>query len=296
MGSNIVHEAVETGHDVLTTVNRFVPQTTPGYQIERVDMTNEGAVAASVGRFGPDLVIHCAILNDYGLMYADRPRAWDAFVKATRHGARAAAEVGAAFIVVSTDWVFDGTQSGADEETPPNPVNLYGVLKLASELVALEHGGAVARVSGVNGVHRARPHAPRAQDAGFGYFVGSIVDALRAGNTFTVWESHEINMIATPSLASECAQLMLGIGERRLKGVFHCCGAEAAGRMALARLTCDVFDLDPDLLRSGPPDSLTGIPVPYDTSLSAPRTSDLLAHQPTPLRDLLYRFRAEYDA
>ena len=301
VGSNIVHEAVAAGHEVLTTVNRFIPETPQGFQTDWVDMTDERAVAASIGRFEPDLVIHCAILNDVGLMYADRARAWDAFVAATRYGVRAAADVGAAFIVVTTDWVFDGTQSGADEETPPNPVNLYGVLKLASEVVALEHGGAVARVSGVNGVHRARPNAPRAQDAGFGYFVGSIVDALRAGNTFTVWESDDINMIATPSLASECGQLMLSIGERRLGGVFHCCGAEAVGRMELARLTCDVFDLDPGLIRTGPPDPLAidgmrGIPIPYDTSVSAPRTSHLLAHEPTPLRILLERFRSEYDA
>ena len=49
------------------------------------------------------------------------------------------------FCLVSTDWVFDGTQSGATEDTPPNPINLYGFLKAASEIVTLERGGAVAR-------------------------------------------------------------------------------------------------------------------------------------------------------
>ena len=242
-------------------------------------------------------MIHCAILNDFAGIYTDRAVAWEAYVGATRHTASSAAASGAGFVLVSTDWVFDGTQAGADESTPPNPVNLYGVLKVASEIVALERGGAVARLSGVNGVHRVRTRAPRHQDLGFGYFVASMVDALRVGERFTVWEAENINMRATPSLASQCAELILRIGERRLGGIFHTCGADAVGRMELAHLACDVFDLDPDMVDSGPvpPDSEPGAPVPYDTALTAPRTSDLLDHQPTPVIDLLRRFRDEYE-
>ena len=297
VGSNIVHEAVTQGHDVLTTVNRFIPEHPIAYQIDRVDMTESGAVAASIRRFAPEVVIHCAILNDFERLYADRQASWDSYVGATRHCASAAEAAGAAFIVVSTDWVFDGTQKGADEDTPPNPVNLYGVLKVASELVALERGGAVARVSGVNGVHRARSDSPRSQDPGFGYFVASIVESLSKEKPFTVWESDDINMVATPSLASQCGELMLRIAERRLSGVFHCCGADAVGRMELAELTCDVFGLETGLLRSGPPEesSMPGVPIPYDTSITAPRTADLLDHEPTPVRQLLERFRSEYE-
>ncbi len=132
VGSNIVHAAVERGDEVLTTVHSFVPPPGAPYQTERVDMTDAGAVAHSVAAFSPDMVVHCAILNDFGRMYADRTAAWDAYVNATRYTAEAAAAAGASYVVVSTDWVFDGTQAGADEETPPNPVNLYGCLLYTS--------------------------------------------------------------------------------------------------------------------------------------------------------------------
>ena len=295
VGSNIVHQAVSRGHEVLTTFNSYRPTGREPYLLEPVDMLDSGAVMASVRSFRPDLVIHCAILNDLGRLYSDRRAAWGAYVEATRSTAEAAYRAGAAYVLVSTDWVFDGTQSGADESTPPNPVNLYGVLKVASEIVTRERGGAVARVSGVNGIHRARPSAPRAQDPGYGYFVASIVDRLSMDRPFTVWESDRINMVATPSLADESAEMILAIGDRGLTGVFHCCGADGIGRMDLARLACDVFDLDPDLLRSGPPDprSMPGAPIPYDTTLTSPRTSELLARSPTPVRRLLERFRNE---
>jgi dTDP-4-dehydrorhamnose reductase len=298
VGSNVVHAALGRGADVMTTVHSYRPQDPAGYATDAVDLTDPVAVSTSIRDFAPDVVVHAAILNDWAQMYADRRLAWDSYVGATRTTIDAANEVGASYIVVSTDWVFDGTQGGADESTPPNPINLYGFLKFASEMTALERGGAVARVSGVNGVHRARPSTPRAQDPGFGYFVASIVDALRAGKRFTVWESDSINMKATPSLASETADLILRIGERSLDGIFHCCGGEPIERMQLAELACDVFELDSSLLDSGPPDPdamPAGGRVPYDTSITIPRTAALLDHEPSPVRNLLERFRDEYE-
>jgi dTDP-4-dehydrorhamnose reductase len=261
-------------------------------------MTDGAAVAASIERFSPDVVVHCAIMNDHELMREDSDAAWDSYVNATRATAAAAHGVGASFVLVSTDWVFDGTQGGADEDTPANPINQYGVLKMASEIVAIERGGAVARVSGVNGVHRARPRAPRSQDAGFGYFVASLVDTARDGTEFAVWESDDINMIATPSLASESATMIIDIGRQGLTGVFHCCGADAVGRMELANLACEVFELDRSLIRSeNPPLAMySGTRIPYDTSITAPRTSAFLGREPTPVRALLERFRLEYES
>ncbi len=222
-------------------------------------------------------------------------------MRATETLAQAADRVGAKLILVSTDWVFDGTQSGANEYTPPNPVNLYGVLKMASEQAAMLSTGraAVARVSAVSGMHWMRDSTPRVQDGGFGYFVTSIVEALAAGQRLGVWEADDINMVATPSLASECGEVMWRIAaDESAAGVFHCCGAESTGRMELARVACDVFDLDPSLLSTTAPNrSAAGavgeFPIPYDTSLTVRRTREVLGYEPPGIRELLIRFRRE---
>ena len=107
----------------------------------------------------PDAIVHAAIWNAFAGLLSDRRRAWDSFVPATRHVVDAANAVGAHVVLVSTDWVFDGTQGPAAEDEPPNPINTYGFLKAMSELVVHDRAerGTVARVAGVQGVHRARP-------------------------------------------------------------------------------------------------------------------------------------------
>lgn len=58
--------------------------------------------------------------------------------------------------------------------------NPYGFRKAASELVVTQCAarGTVARMAGVQGIHRAQRHAPRRQDAGFGYLEHDLDGAL----------------------------------------------------------------------------------------------------------------------
>jgi dTDP-4-dehydrorhamnose reductase len=260
-----------------------------------VDIADPVAVSRSVADFEPDAIVHCAILNDLTRLAERRRDAWDAYVGATRNVVDAANEAGAHVVLVSTDWVFDGTQGPATEEEPPNPVNAYGFLKAASELVVAERAqrGAVARISGVQGLHRARPETPRSQDHGFGYFVASLVDALRAGEPFTVWEGDDINMVATPTLATDAGELIRRILGREATGIFHCCGGESVTRAQLALAAVEAFGLDPELLRFGPPDEPPDAPVPYDTRLDARVTAGVLGVELPSLADQLGHLREE---
>jgi dTDP-4-dehydrorhamnose reductase len=266
---------------------------------EQLDVTDAAAVDAAVASFEPDAMIHCAILNDFEALYRRRAKAWSVYVGSTRTLADAANRAGAQLVLVSTDWVFDGTQGGADEATPPRPINAYGLLKAASEEVVAERAqlGAVARLSGVNGVHRARPNTPRRQDVGFGYFISSIVEALEAGRRFTVWESPAINSVASPVLATTAAELIHALVERRLKGIYHCCGGEPIDRRSLALRTAAAFGLDAGLLEFAPPPpaALPPGPVPYDTSLSGPATEDALDARLPGVDALLGGLRAELE-
>jgi dTDP-4-dehydrorhamnose reductase len=237
-----------------------------------VDVTDAEAVRRSVDAYEPDVIVHAAILNDFARLERE---GWAAYVGATRN----LVATGAHVILVSTDWVFDGT-GVSHEATPPNPINLYGMLKAASEQVV----DTVARISAVQGTSV----APRSQDAGFGYFVASIVRALRAGERFTVWEGPAINGFATPTLASDAAQLIARIAAGGHRGIFHCCGGESVSRRELALRTVEVFELDGGLLDFGPPPD-PGFAVPYDTRLDAMATAAALGVELPGLDDQLRR-------
>jgi dTDP-4-dehydrorhamnose reductase len=287
VGSNLARVFAARGADVVA----------PGHA--ELDLVDGAAVADAVAVAAPDAIVHAAIWNDPAGLRRDRVRAWASYVGATRNVVDAANAAGAHVVLVSTDWVFDGTQGPAAEDAPPAPVNTYGFLKAASELVVTERAerGTVARVAGVQGVHWARPQTPRAQDAGFGYLVASIVDALRAGRPFTVWRGAGINAVATPTLATDAGDLVWRALERGVTGVLHCTGGEHADRETLARATVDAFDLDGELLAFGPPDpGATGDePIPYDTRLDARATAAALGVTLPDLRTQLARLRRQID-
>jgi dTDP-4-dehydrorhamnose reductase len=239
-----------------------------------VDVTDADAVRRSVDAFEPDVIVHAAILNDFSRLERE---GWASYVGATRNVADAAN--GAHVILVSTDWVFEGT-GVATESTPPNPINLYGMLKAASEQLV----GTVARISAVQGAS----DAPRSQDAGFGYFVAALVRALRAGERFTVWEGPNVNGVATPTLATDAAELIARIAAGRHTGIFHCCGGESVSRRELALRTIDAFGLDRELLDFGPAPEQPW-PVPYDTRLDATATAAALGVELPGLDEQLHR-------
>jgi dTDP-4-dehydrorhamnose reductase len=264
-----------------------------------VDLTDRDAVLRSVADARPDAIVHSAIWNAFAELTRDRRRAWDSYVGATRHLADAANAADARLVLISTDWVFDGTQGPAAEDEPPNPINAYGFLKAASELVVMERAarGTVARIAGVQGLHWERPDAPRAQDAGFGYFVAALVDALRAGERFTVWDDPRLNTRATPTLATDAGELIWRALERDSGGILHCCGGEHADRLELARRAVEVFELDEELLDVGPPDAGALPPggAPFDTRLDAAATARLLDTELPDLTTMLGRLRAQME-
>jgi dTDP-4-dehydrorhamnose reductase len=289
VGSNLAHVFADRhGAEVVA----------PGHQ--HVDLTDELVVRRSVLATRPDAIVHAAIWNDPAALHTDRRRAWDAYVGATRNVVAAANAADAHVVLVSTDWVFDGTQGPALESEPPNPINTYGFLKACSELIVTESAarGTVVRIAGVQGIHRARPHTPRAQDAGFGYLVASLVEALRAGERFAAWDGPGINQLATPTLATDAAELVWLALAGEVTGVLHCCGGEHADRVGLACRAIEVFELDSDLLDVvPPPDEVAGAGgVPRDTRLDAAATARALGVELPDLATMLGRLRSEIES
>jgi dTDP-4-dehydrorhamnose reductase len=288
VGSNLAHVFRERhGAEVIA----------PGH--EHVDLTDEVIVRRSVAATRPDAIVHCAIWNDPVRLASDRDRAWREYVSATRNLVDAANTADVQIVLISTDWVFDGTVGPATELTVPRPINTYGSLKAASELVVADRAaaGTVARIAAVQGMHRARARLPRKQDAGFGYIVASLVEALRSGERFTIWDGPGLNALATPTLATDAGELIWRALELGATGTLHCCGGEHVDRVGLARRAVEAFELEPELLSVGePPAEVLGDePIPRDTRLDATVTAQRLGVELSDLDKMLARLRAQLE-
>ncbi|WP_380879043.1 NAD(P)-dependent oxidoreductase [Sphingomonas sp. DBB INV C78] len=103
-----------------------------------LDIGDETAVLRAVRTHGPNLIINAAAYTAVDRAETDT----DAAVRINAHGpghlARAAAEISARLIHISTDFVFDGAGSEPYRaDTPPHPLSVYGSTKLDGEKAAL---------------------------------------------------------------------------------------------------------------------------------------------------------------
>jgi dTDP-4-dehydrorhamnose reductase len=115
------------------------------------------------------------------------------------------------------------------------------------------------------------------------------VDALSAGDRFTVWEGPGLNTLATPTLATHAGEMMWRALEREISGILHCCGGEHADRLTLARRAAAARGYDPELVQTGPPppDAIPAGGAPFDTRLDARATFAALGVEPPDLDTML---------
>ncbi len=103
-----------------------------------VDLTRPDTIAPAIQSAAPDVVINAAALTDVDAAEADQALA----LTVNSHGpgmiAAAADAVGAAFLHLSSSYVFDGDAGRAyREDDRPAPLNIYGATKLLGEELAL---------------------------------------------------------------------------------------------------------------------------------------------------------------
>jgi dTDP-4-dehydrorhamnose reductase len=99
-----------------------------------IDIANARSVLDAVSPTSPDVIINCAAYTAVDACETDVDKAYAVNATGVANIAKAAQQVGAKCVHISTDYVFDGTKKGPYVETDaPNPVSVYGKSKLAGE-------------------------------------------------------------------------------------------------------------------------------------------------------------------
>lgn len=113
------------------------------YDYPEIDFSKPESLAAVVRGAAPQVVINAVAYTAVDKAESEEPLVRAINATATGELAQAARAARAAFIHVSTDYVFDGKKGAAYTEVDaPNPLNVYGKTKLEGEQAALQAGGA----------------------------------------------------------------------------------------------------------------------------------------------------------
>ncbi|MCS7078973.1 MAG: dTDP-4-dehydrorhamnose reductase [Chloracidobacterium sp.] len=188
----------------------------PSYHIigltrNELDISDADAVADCLKHYRPAVVINCAAMTNVDACETDRASAFRHNADGPRHLAQAAQLVGAYFIHISTDYVFDGTKTTPYQTTDaPNPISVYGESKLAGERAVQEVSPAfaVVRVAGLFG-------------RGGKNFASVIGDLLtRPGVVKGITDNRIL-----PSYAADVAVYLRCLADARVGGLFHAVSA-----------------------------------------------------------------------
>ncbi len=176
-----------------------------------LDISDAATVRACLEHYRPAVIINCAAMTNVDACETDRAAAFLHNADGPRHLAENARAIGAYFIHISTDYVFDGTSPLPYQPTsPPNPISVYGESKLAGEQAvhSVSPDFAVVRVAGLFG-------------RGGKNFASVIGDLLtRPGVVKGITDNRIL-----PSYAADVAVYLRHLAEARAGGLFHAVSA-----------------------------------------------------------------------
>jgi len=268
--------------DLLATSRETAPRfsaSAGGYA--PLDVTDEDAVRRVFVDFAPTAVVHCAAFSKVEACEEDREACWAVNVDATDHLARACRAHGARLVLLSTDFVFDGTAGPYGERDRPGPVNFYGRSKLAAENAVRSaglHRWTVVRTTLGFGA---------GEDLRRGNIGTFLVEQLAAGHGTTV----PTDQVRTPTYIPDLADGIARTVVQNKGGVYHLGGRELMSVYEFAHLLARQFEFDPDLIQPITSDVLhQGAPRPLRTGLLILKAETELGFRPRPLQVALTHF------
>ena len=208
LGHDVMNELAKRGHEGIGS--DILPALDNGAAYYPLDITDAGAVEATLQQVKPDAVIHCAAWTAVDLAEdADKQEKVRAInAGGTANIAAVCKSLGCKMMYISTDYVFNG-----QGETPwePDckdyaPLNVYGQTKLEGELAvsgALEKFFIVriAWVFGWNGNNFIKTMLN----------IGKKYDTLRVVN----------DQVGTPTYTFDLARLLVDMVETEKYGYYH---------------------------------------------------------------------------
>lgn len=204
---------------------------------QQLDIADKEQVFSTVEEANPDVIINCAAYTDVDGSETNVGQCYAVNAAGVENLALAARRIDCGFVTISTDYVFDGANSGFyTQRDTPRPVSVYGQAKLEGEIRARNAyaRSIVVRSGWIYG-------------AGGTNFLCVIHRLLAEGKTVKVIN----DAYGTPTFAKDLVRRLREIARLDLPCIFHVTNSGAgASYEDFARKICELKGFDANLLES----------------------------------------------
>ena len=195
LGYDIARELIERGETNILAIDK-----------DEMDITDRNQVMKVVKDFNPDVIFHCAAWTAVDKAEEMEELVYQVNVEGTKNLTDASIEVGAKFVYISTDYVFDGTKDGLYTESDiPSPKSIYGKTKFLGEEEARRNPnhfiGRISWVFGINGKN----------------FVKTMLELSEKYDELKVVD----DQIGSPTYTVDLAKLLVEMVQTEKYGTYH---------------------------------------------------------------------------
>ncbi|WP_442636916.1 dTDP-4-dehydrorhamnose reductase [Rossellomorea marisflavi] len=212
LGYDVVQRGLENGLSIV------------GIGSKELDITNETAVHRYVKELNPDAIIHCAAYTAVDKAEDNKKECWDINVEGTKHLAKAASDIDAKFVYISSDYVFNGEGEMPFKETDKvSPIGYYGLTKYEGEetVKQLLDKWFVIRISWVFGINGNN-------------FVKTMLRLAETKKELSVVG----DQVGSPTYTYDLAKLIIDMVQSEKYGVYH---ASNEGYCSWAEFAQEIF-------------------------------------------------------
>jgi dTDP-4-dehydrorhamnose reductase len=177
------------------------------YRHKDLDITDRELVHQKILDRQPDAVINCAAWTNVDACESDPEKAYAANAHGPENLASACKAIGAVFVTISTDYVFDGQKRGFYTQLDtPNPLSVYAASKLEGERLPLAayDRSIVVRTGYIFGTGGAN-------------FLSTVVGRARKGEKLKVIT----DTYGTPTYANDLAVRLRELAVADVPGIYH---------------------------------------------------------------------------
>lgn len=203
------------------------------------DVTKTEQIEDTFNRLSPTVVINTAAFNRVDECETSPLEAFKVNTIAVRDLAQVCQKLGAVFVHFSTDYVFNGEKrTPYTEQNSPHPVSVYGLSKLAGEILVrnVSNQFILIRTCGLYG---------KAGCWGKGRnFVDAMVEAASKNKPVRV----VCDQTVTPTSTSELAQRVLELISSRQFGIYHMTNEGQCSWFDFARSIFELLEKEVELI------------------------------------------------